>query len=52
MTNSKTFEDVKRIMGALVRQPPKPHGEMKLGKKKRKTVKKKPAERGSGGAST
>jgi len=26
------MEEAKRIMGALVRMPPKPHGEMKLGK--------------------
>jgi hypothetical protein len=28
------LKDTKRLMGALVRQPPKPHDEMKLGKKR------------------
>jgi hypothetical protein len=27
------IEGAKRLMGALVRQPPKPHDEMKVGKK-------------------
>jgi hypothetical protein len=32
-------EDARRIMGALVRMPPKPHDEMKLGKAKAKSKK-------------
>jgi hypothetical protein len=32
----KDFEEIKRIMGALVRMPPKPHDQMKLGKPKGK----------------
>jgi hypothetical protein len=32
-------DDVKRIMGALVRMPPKPHEEMKLGKPRGKNGK-------------
>jgi hypothetical protein len=28
------LEATRRIMGALVRQPPKPHGKMKIGKRK------------------
>jgi hypothetical protein len=28
-----SFEKTKRLMGALVRRPPKPHDEMKLGKR-------------------
>ncbi len=30
------LEEVKRIMGALVRMPPKPHEKMKIGKPRRK----------------
>jgi hypothetical protein len=30
------LEEAKRIMGALLRMPPKPHDEMKLGKPRRK----------------
>jgi len=30
------LEEAKRIMGVLVRMPPKPHDEMKLGKRKRR----------------
>ncbi len=33
------MEQPKRIMGALVRQPPKPHDQMKLGKLRGKTKK-------------
>lgn len=33
------LEETKRIMRALVRTPPKPHDEMKLGKRKSKTKK-------------
>jgi hypothetical protein len=32
----KEVEAAKRLMGALVRQPPKPHDEMKLGSAPRK----------------
>jgi hypothetical protein len=28
------IESTKRLMGVLVRQPPKPHEDMKMGKKK------------------
>jgi hypothetical protein len=30
------LEETKRLMGALVRRPPKPHEEMKIGKAKAK----------------
>ena len=33
------MEDTKRIMAALVRQPPKPHEDMKLGKPRAKRAK-------------
>jgi hypothetical protein len=33
------LQKAKEIMGALVRQPPKPHEEMKLGKPRAKRVK-------------
>jgi hypothetical protein len=36
------LDEAKRIMGALVRQPPKPHAEMKLGKPRRKNAKNPP----------
>jgi hypothetical protein len=32
------LEEAKRIMGALVRMPPKPHDEMKLGKPRGKSA--------------
>jgi hypothetical protein len=32
----KTLDDTKRLMGALLRMPPKPHSEMKIGKPKAK----------------
>jgi hypothetical protein len=32
----KEIEDTKRLMGALLRMPPKPHEEVKLGKRRRK----------------
>jgi hypothetical protein len=35
-------EATRRIMGALVRMPPKPHDEMKLGKPRGKSEKKPP----------
>jgi hypothetical protein len=38
------IEGAKRIMGALLRMPPKPHDEMKLGKRKAKPSKS-PAKR-------
>jgi hypothetical protein len=37
-------EETLRVMGALVRMPPKPHDQMKLGKPRRKSNKK-PAKR-------
>jgi hypothetical protein len=33
------LEKTKRLMGALVRQPPKPHEAMKIGKRKAKPSK-------------
>jgi hypothetical protein len=43
---SKDFDETKRLMGALVRMKPKPHEEMKVGKRvatpKRKPKKAKP----------
>jgi hypothetical protein len=38
------LEATKRLMGALLRQPPKPHDEMKLGKKRKAKRKKKPGK--------
>jgi hypothetical protein len=32
--NRDKIEDTKRLIGALLRMPPKPHTEMKLGKKR------------------
>jgi hypothetical protein len=37
MTTSNELEKTKRLMGALVRRPPKPHDEMKVGKKRPKS---------------
>lgn len=34
-------EDAKRLMGALVRMKPKPHDDMKVGKKRKMAQKKK-----------
>jgi len=36
MMTDKTLEKTKSLMGALVRMKPKPHEEMKVGKKKAK----------------
>jgi hypothetical protein len=33
-----TTEGTKRLIGALLRQPPKPHAEMKIGKKRPKAT--------------
>jgi hypothetical protein len=38
------LEDTTRIMGALVRVPPKPHEQMKLGKRTKTTRKKRQAK--------
>jgi hypothetical protein len=38
--DSKEMEQTKRLMGALVRMKPKPHEEMKVGKKAKKSKKK------------
>jgi len=38
--DSKEIEATKRLMGALLRQPPKPHDEMKISKTKPKAAKK------------
>lgn len=49
MAKDRELEDARRIMGALVRQPPKRHDEMKIGKargKQRKSpAKRKPVEK-------
>ncbi len=45
--SDEALEDAKRIMGAVVRQPPKPHDEMKLGKPRAKKGRS-PAKRGHG----
>lgn len=37
----KELDDTKRLMGALVRMKPKPHEEMKVGKKAKKKKAKK-----------
>jgi hypothetical protein len=34
MADEKKLDETKRLMGALVRMKPKPHEEMKIGKKK------------------
>jgi hypothetical protein len=39
-SKDKEIEATKRLMGALVRQPPKPHDEMKIGKRRREPPKK------------
>jgi len=42
---SKSLEETKRLMGALVRMKPKPHEDMKVGKKAKKAKpKKKPGK--------
>jgi hypothetical protein len=38
---SKEIEATKNLMGALVRMKPKPHDEMKMGKKAKKAAKRK-----------
>jgi hypothetical protein len=38
-TSPKDLDIAKRVMGALVRQPPKPHDEMKIGKPKARKAK-------------
>jgi hypothetical protein len=48
---SSDFEQTKRIMGVLVRMPPKPHDEMKLGKR-RKAKRKARVKRASATASS
>ena len=35
----KDLDETKKIMGSLVRMPPKPHEEMKLGKRPRPKLK-------------
>jgi hypothetical protein len=40
------LQEAKRIMGELVRMPPKPHDEMKLGKPKGKPNKSPKSDRG------
>jgi hypothetical protein len=38
-TDNAKLEETKRLMGALMRMKPKPHEEMKVGKKKKKVKK-------------
>jgi hypothetical protein len=48
MSNDEGLSDTKRLMGALLRMPPKPHSEMKIGKpvgKKKVRDAKKPKQR-------
>jgi hypothetical protein len=40
--DDKNLDDTKRLMGALVRMKPKPHEDMKVGKKGKKKKKAKP----------
>jgi hypothetical protein len=37
MTDSEKLNETKRLMGALLRMKPKPHEDMKVGKKKKKS---------------
>jgi hypothetical protein len=37
--SSDSLDLAKRVMGALLRQPPKPHDDMKIGKPKSKRAK-------------
>jgi hypothetical protein len=39
---TKQLDETKRLMGALVRMKPKPHEDMKVGKKKAKVKKRSP----------
>ena len=39
MADKSDLEKTKELMGALIRQPPKLHDEMKLGKRKAESVK-------------
>jgi hypothetical protein len=43
-TKPSVDENALRVMGALVRMPPKPHDEMKIGKSKGKRGKGRPAK--------
>jgi len=48
MTGGKDdLEATKRLMGALVRMPPKPHEEMKIGKPRSKATKSPKRKRGA-----
>lgn len=43
--DQKTLDETKKLMGALVRMKPKPHEDMKVGKKAKKSkAKKKPGK--------
>jgi hypothetical protein len=44
MANSDHLEKTKNLMGTLVRMKPKPHEDMKVGKKSKKKSKKKPGK--------
>jgi hypothetical protein len=43
--SDKGLEATKALMGALLRQPPKHHDEMKIGKRAKQAAKKKPSKR-------
>jgi hypothetical protein len=45
MTKPDDLKGTKALMGALIRQPPKHHDEMKVGKKAKKAAEKKPSKR-------
>jgi hypothetical protein len=49
--NDNDLDKTKKLMGALVRQPPKPHDEMKIGKPRTKKAKSPARKRASGAAS-
>jgi hypothetical protein len=48
MTSSNDLKETKRLMGALVRMKPKPHEDMKVGKRKTKRAKSKSQAKGRG----
>jgi hypothetical protein len=45
MQQSKTLDQTRKLMGSLIRKPPKPHEKMKIGKAKRQNKKSKVARR-------
>jgi len=50
MTKSPPIEQTKRLMGALLRMPPKPHSEMKI-RRRTKPIEGAPPKKKSCGAS-